>query len=96
MTRQVLIDLLLFLTPFAVYALYWRFYGKHRQDAHEKKTPWTMLVSVGLGLVALSFIVWGLLPKEPTDGVYVPPRMENGKIVPGYVAPADKPPANGP
>jgi len=46
----------------------------------------------GLVLFGASFIVWGLADREPTTGTYVAPHVVNGKIVPGYVVPAEKKP----
>jgi hypothetical protein len=39
-------------------------------------------------LVAGSFVWWGLSERGTRDGVYVPPQVENGQVVPGRVEPA--------
>ena len=88
MIRQIFFDLLLFLLPFALYGLYWRIAGREKEDAHLKSHPWTLLFISGLLLVAASLIIWGLTEGEPADGVYVPPHLENGRVVPGRIEPA--------
>ena len=86
MIARILYNILLFLIPFAAYWLYWRFIGA--EDARQKKThPWAMLIVAGLTLVALSFVVWSFPETETREGVYVPPHLENGQVVPGRVQP---------
>ncbi|MBV9540260.1 MAG: hypothetical protein JO167_03250 [Alphaproteobacteria bacterium] len=89
MTRVLLERLLLFAVPFAVYGVYlllMRFFPSTPQRRH----PWTWLFVAGLALFAASFLVWRFTDTEPTTGLYVAPHVVNGKIVPGYVKPADK------
>ncbi len=87
MIRRLLIDVVLFLLPFFLYAIYWRLLGyavsRHKKRAH----PWTFLTATGLLLVILSFVWWGLTSGEPTTGVYIPPHMEDGEVVPGQFLP---------
>ena len=90
MTRIILERLLLFAVPFALYGAYLLLL-QMRPPANAPRTPWTMLFIAGLSLFALSFIVWGITEGEPTTGRYVAPHVVNGKIVPGYVQPAEKP-----
>jgi hypothetical protein len=83
MIRTVLFDVLLFLLPFGLYAAYWWLNGRTT-----RRHPWSELFVTGLVLVAASFVWWGLHEGEPADGVYVPPHVEDGRIVPGRVEPA--------
>jgi len=87
MVRRVLFEVLLFLLPFALYAIYLRVI---EQDAAAppKTHPWTTLFVSGLVLVAASFIVWGVTQGSGRQGIYVPPRVENGQVIPGHVEPA--------
>jgi hypothetical protein len=83
MTRAIIQELLLFLLPFAAYAIFlivakrdplaWSSWSKH--------TSW--LVIVGLGFTILSLLVGGLVAERRT-GAYVPSHMENGVLVPGH------------
>ena len=73
----------LFALPFALYALYLLL--PHARAAATRRHPWMPLSIAGLALVALSFLVWGLIEGEPTSGVYVAPHVVNGKVVPGHV-----------
>jgi phosphoglycerol transferase MdoB-like AlkP superfamily enzyme len=82
-TRRLLYDVLLFLLPFAVYGIYWQLSGRTA-----RKHPWSALFIIGLVLVVLSFVWWALAEGEPPEGVYVPPHVEDGHIVPGHVEPA--------
>ena len=83
MMRVAFLRVLLFLLPFALFALYALLLN--RRVGTRPPTPWTLLFVIGLGLVATSFIVVGLTEGETTKGVYVPPHMQDGRIVPGHV-----------
>jgi hypothetical protein len=84
MIRIILTRLALFLLPFALYGLY-LFLLRWRPHAVRPQTPWTPLFIAGLSLVILSFIVLGLMEGDSTEGVYIPPHVVDGKIVPGHV-----------
>ena len=85
MIRRIVYDLLLFLLPFALYGLYWRVSGAERGA---RSHPWTLLFIAGLLLVIASFVLWGLTDGESRDGIYVPPHVVNGEVVPGHVEPS--------
>ena len=50
-----------------------------------RKHPWTFLFASGLVLVAASFVIWGITEGSGQQGVYVPPHVEDGRVVPGHV-----------
>ncbi|MEJ0041187.1 MAG: DUF6111 family protein [Rhizomicrobium sp.] len=87
MTRSILERVLLFAVPFLLYGAYLLLL-RLRPPVNRPVTPWTWLTIAGMLLVALSFLVVGFLEGEPITGLYVAPHVVNGKIVPGYVAPA--------
>ena len=84
MIRRFLYEALLFLLPFALYAVYLRL-AERDQSASVRKHPWTFLFASGLVLVAASFVIWGVTEGSGQQGVYVPPHVENGRVVPGHV-----------
>lgn len=88
MSRILLQAVLPFLLPTLVFMLWVML--SHRRD-HEKSVveriaggPWLWLVLVGFVLFAagLGFLA---MEGEPPGGIYVPPYLEDGKIVPGRV-----------
>lgn len=86
MIRRILFDLLLFLLPFALYAIYWRLARKGDPVQAARPHPWAVLFICGLGLVAASFVWLGFTEGDRNkNGVYVPPHSENGRIVPGHI-----------
>ncbi|HEY1710409.1 MAG TPA: DUF6111 family protein [Rhizomicrobium sp.] len=85
MMRTVLLRALLFLLPFVLFGIYAFLLGQ--RGSARPATPWTLLFVIGLGLVAVSFVIVGLTEGETTRGVYVPPHMSHGQIVPGHVEP---------
>ena len=87
MMRRVLFETLLFLLPFGLYALYWRLSQMKEGQAPSHAHPWTILFASGLGLVIVSFLFWGITEGAGEKGVYVPPHLEDGVIVPGRVEP---------
>ncbi len=48
-----------------------------------KNAPWPHLAGAGILLAAISLIAWSVLSGAPPEQVYVPPRLEDGRIVPG-------------
>ena len=84
MIRRFLYEALLFFLPFALYAAYLRLAKQDESDA-QRKHPWTFLFASGLVLVAASFLIWGITEGSGEQGVYVPPHVEDGRVVPGHV-----------
>jgi len=52
--------------------------------------PWVWLAGAGAVLLAAVLFVVTVHFGAPQEGVYVPPRWQNGEIVPGHIEP--KPP----
>jgi hypothetical protein len=85
MIRIVLVRLLIFLVPFALYEIYRAIAQRTRPR------PWPALFIAGLALVAASFVYVGLTEGSAPDERYVPPHIENGKLVPGHTEPNKTP-----
>ncbi len=85
MIRRALFDLVLFLAPFVLYALYLRFAPKPDANATARTHPWTLLIASGLALVVLSFVWLGLTEGQGEQGNYVPSRVENGQVTAGHI-----------
>lgn len=86
MGRTILVQALLFLAPFAAYALALTVI---RRDAREPEN-WSFrtvgtLAIAGCVLVIAGFVVLAQFGGAPTTGVYEPARYENGKLVPGRI-----------
>ncbi len=86
MIRRIAFEILLFLVPFALYGAYLRL-SKREETEFKAAHPWTVLFASGLALVAASFLIWGITEGAGQQGVYVPPHVENGRVVPGHVDP---------
>ena len=52
------------------------------------KLPWVWLVLTGVALTALVLFVVTVGFGTAMPGIYVPPRFENGRIIPGHIEPA--------
>jgi uncharacterized membrane protein len=50
--------------------------------------PWAWLFAAGVALAVIATILISTLGGYGTAGRYVPPRVEDGRVVPGYVEPA--------
>jgi hypothetical protein len=75
------------LLPFALYAL-WLWIARLQQRAGVtgwRDAPWMLLTAAGLVLLVASLFATALLTGSPPEGTYVPPRLEDGRIVPGRV-----------
>lgn len=84
MIRPVLMELGIFLVPFAIYAAY---LIANRVD-FMIAASWPQYVVVRLSLAALvlvvvSFILLANFSGAPPDSTYIPAHIEDGKLVPG-------------
>lgn len=76
------------LAPFVLYAAYIHF-GRRRQPGEKTflaldRAPWIALFAAGAVLVGLTTGVLAWLGGEDPAKEYVPPRLIDGKIVPGH------------
>jgi hypothetical protein len=60
-------------------------------DIRWRALPWLWLVGAGTLLLIIVLFVVNVHFGSPEPGVYVPPRWENGRIVPGHLEPGGKP-----
>ena len=85
MTRIVLLDIILFLLPFIIFAG-WRWLIKGARGRHEimSDAPLFGLLFLGiiLGVTGLYFL--GSHEKTGIEGRYHPPILKDGKIQPGH------------
>lgn len=75
------------LLPFVLYFL-WAFLERRRTAAgggRTKDAPWMWLTTAGLALLVVSLFATGLLSGSEPGGAYVPPHVEDGRVVPGRV-----------
>jgi hypothetical protein len=86
MIRPILVELLLFLTPFAAYAiLLWaKSHGVFDPESWPLRTV-VGLTLTALALMAVSAFVAAQLSGAPPGSTYVPAHVENGRLVPGTV-----------
>jgi hypothetical protein len=86
MARTILTELLLFVVPFAIYALV--LYAR-QHDARELE-HWPARRVGSLAIAGLVLVIGGLIyfahfGRAPTTGVYEPARYEDGKLIPGRI-----------
>jgi hypothetical protein len=85
---RYLFEALLFILPFAGYALYLKLRDLGwRAPEHWHGIPLAVLIGSGLLLVAISLFVGALTGGTPAGGTYVPAHMEDGVLVPGRTVP---------
>lgn len=86
MIRPVLIELLLFITPFAAYAfLLWAKNHGVLDPEHWPLRTVAGLTAAALLLMAISAIVTAQLSGVPPGSVYEPAHVEDGRLVPGQL-----------
>ena len=97
MLRVFFTILLPLLLPTAIYLVWlrvahWSPWGPERSEAVRwAALPWIWLAGAGALLLALVLFVVTVHFGTSEPGVYVPPRWENGRIIPGHVEPARSP-----
>ena len=90
MPRVLLTIVLPLILPTALY-LIWvttlRRQSSPDADSRWTALPWVWLAGAGLVLLAIVLFVVTVHFGAPQQGVYVPPRWQNGHIVPGHIEP---------
>ena len=88
--RQSLLVLLL-LGPTAIYIAFAWWQRRRAVQAGTdqpppllENTPWFWLLLSGLILFAVALGLWAVLGGAPPGSEYIPPRMEDGEVVPGH------------
>ncbi|HXC30485.1 MAG TPA: DUF6111 family protein [Stellaceae bacterium] len=93
MSREILTLVVPLLLPTVVYLLWlrtarWSAVG-HPVAWH--KLPWVWLALSGVMLTAAVLVVVTVGFGTAMPGIYVPPQIENGQIVPGHIKPGKQP-----
>jgi hypothetical protein len=86
MLRQVLIEMALFLAPFAVYAVALKLRGRAVTTAAGwQEAPLAGMALAGFLLVAAGLAVLVIVNDgSARNGVYVPTHFKDGQLVPGH------------
>jgi len=89
MPRILLTIVLPLLLPTALYLLWVTTLRPARHDGTLRwmALPWLWLAVAGVSLLAIVLFVVTVHFGAPQEGVYVPPRLQNGHIVPGHIEP---------
>jgi multidrug efflux pump subunit AcrA (membrane-fusion protein) len=78
--------------PTAIYLAWWLLIGRTakpdgRPPAVLREGPWFWLAIGGVALMAAGLAAAAMLGGGDPTGTYVPPRWEDGRVVPGRVVP---------
>lgn len=91
MLRMILTMVLPLLAPTIVFYIILRLRAKWRKEDEGAtvvpayhKWPWIRLIAAGAVLLILTFLFTGMPNGEGYEGKYIPPHMENGKLIPGH------------
>ncbi|GJD94226.1 DUF6111 family protein [Methylobacterium iners] len=83
MIRKLVEELLLFLLPFLLFYGYLAVLGRKPHARASWEGYIFRLTMTGIALVIASLVYAGLTGESHRGG-YVPPRLENGRVVPGH------------
>ena len=86
MIRPVLTELLMFLTPFALYVVF--LWATKAGVLHPDSWPVSRIATltiVALALMIVAFVYFADYSGAPVGSTYTPAHMENGKFVPGQI-----------
>jgi len=78
--------------PALLYAL-WMTAERRRAEAsgEEKRSwsaaPWLWLLTLGVFFAGVAAVAVAVFGGDPAGGVYVPPELRDGQVVPGHVIP---------
>jgi hypothetical protein len=89
MLRVFLTIVLPLLLPTAIYLFWVSTFGATGEGSTMSWTamPWVWLAGAGVALLAVVLFVVTVRFGAPQEGVYVPPRWEGDRIVPGHIEP---------
>lgn len=78
--------------PALIYALWMTAERRRAEAAATEKprwgdAPWVWLLTLGAFFAAVIAFAIALLGGDPASGVYVPPEVRDGQVVPGHVVP---------
>jgi hypothetical protein len=82
----IVLPLLLPMALYLVWAVTLRRLERHG-PAWWTAWPWVWLAGAGIALLAIVLFVVTVHFGGPREGVYVPPHLQNGQIVPGHIEP---------
>ncbi|GEP09182.1 DUF6111 family protein [Methylobacterium gnaphalii] len=82
MLRWILEELLLFAIPFIAFAAFLALTRRNPLQAEHWEEQWLRLMLAGASIIVVSLVLTGLFATRHSEG-YVPPHMENGRLVPG-------------
>ncbi|MDP7342086.1 MAG: DUF6111 family protein [Alphaproteobacteria bacterium] len=90
MLRTALFHVVLLLAPAVLFMIYLIIARKVRLSKSDtarmlRELPWPWLLGAGIALMAASLVVLSLSSGDDREGTYVPPHMEDGKVVPAKV-----------
>jgi hypothetical protein len=90
MLRAVLFHIALVMAPTILFILYLIVARKVRLSKSDtarmlRELPWVWLLGIGVALMAASLVAISLTTGGDREGTYVPPRLEDGKIVPSRI-----------
>ena len=90
MTRILLTYIVPLLLPAALYILYVIaarriMAGQSETAAQLRRVPWLWLAAAGVVLMGISLAIYSLTTGGESHRAYVPPRVEDGKVVPGHL-----------
>ncbi|MFN0264476.1 DUF6111 family protein [Tepidamorphus sp. 3E244] len=85
MIRIIAIQLLFFLMPFALYGFYLYFNNRSVDKSENWRPQLYTLIASGMVITIAAFVLMAAFTGAPPDGVYVPPRVEDGVVIPGEV-----------
>jgi len=85
MLRAALEPVAMFLSPFAVFAIYLMLRARYPLAVeHWTKTRVATLTLIGLGIAVLGMAMLASFAPRG-QGTYVPARIENGQLIPGHI-----------
>ncbi len=85
MLRVALLDILLFLAPFLIYAAYMLAVRGHSAERVIDEIPVLWLIGAGFALLIVAMVALVSFSGGRPGGTYHPSVLENGVIKPGHI-----------
>ena len=91
MTRVIAINLLLIFLPLIIYGAYIIIHKKPEdKEAFWQQIPLKTLFAIGFLFMFIFYVTQITFNSGVKDGIYHPPVVKDGKVIPGYIEPFKK------
>lgn len=94
MIKTIIIKFWPVFIPIILYFVWFLFF-RNKKEASDKVSKlesklWSLALITSLIIAIVTIIVLALSMESNKDSIYTPPKLDNGKVIPGKISPRDE------